>query len=50
MEILKTLIDFCISMLKISINLFGYEISLFSVFIWGLAIFIVTWILFGIFK
>lgn len=50
MEILKALINFCILMLKINISLFGYHVSLFGVFIWGMSIFAVTWILFGIFK
>lgn len=50
MEAFKTLINFCISILQISINLFGYHVSLFNVLVWGLAIYFVLRLVFGIFK
>lgn len=50
MEVVKAVISFCTFLLKMNINLFGYQISLLGVFIWGMAIFVVTWVLFGIFK
>lgn len=50
MEMIKVIIDLCMSILQISINLFGYHVSLLNVLVWGLAIFVVIWLLFGIFK
>lgn len=50
MSLIKSIIDLCIAVLQMNINLFGFQITLFSVFVWGLAIFIVVWLLFGIFK
>ena len=50
MSILKSIIDLCISLLSMKINLFGFNVTLSAVFIWGLAVFMLTWLLFGIFK
>ena len=50
MQYIKDLINFCISILNISINLFGFEISLLNVFVYGLALSLVSWLIFGIFK
>lgn len=50
MTAIKSLIQLCITILQININLFGFNISLFAVLVWGLALIIVTWLLFGLFK
>lgn len=50
MGLLKGIIDLCMSLLNMSINLFGFHVSLSAVFIWCLAIFLVSWLVFGIFK
>lgn len=50
MSSLKGIIDLCISLLNMQINLFGFRVSLAAVFIWGLAIYIIVWLVFGIFK
>lgn len=50
MTAIKSLIQLCMTILQININLFGYNVSLFAVLVWGLAIIAVTWFLFGLFK
>lgn len=50
MSVIKAILDLCLSILQININLFGFSVNLLSVFIWGLAIYVVIWLLFGIFK
>lgn len=50
MAAIKTLIQLCMTILQINIDLFGYNVSLFAVLAWGLAIIAVTWLLFGLFK
>lgn len=50
MSAVKSIINLCMTVMQYQINLFGYHVSLFAVFVWGLAIFLITWFLFGIFK
>lgn len=50
MNYLKSLMQLCITILQTNINLFGFNISLFAVLVWSLAIFTVAWLLFGLFK
>lgn len=50
MGIVKSIFDLCTVILQHKIYLFGFHVSLFNVFVWGLAIFIIVYLLFGIFK
>lgn len=50
MTAIKNLIQLCITILQVNFNLFGYNVSLFAMLVWGLAIFVVAWLLFGLFK
>ena len=50
MKELKFVIDFCIRVLSIDLNIEGYHFSLANVFIYGLLGFIVLFILFRIFR
>lgn len=50
MNVMKSIFDLCIVVLEYKIYLFGFHVSLLSVFVWGLAIYIIVYLLFGIFK
>lgn len=50
MNNVKIIIGFCYNLLNISINLFGYNISLLNVLIWGGLVCVVVWLFYGIMK
>lgn len=50
MELIKMILDLCMVVLQHKIYLFGFSVSLLNVLVWGLAIFLVVYLLFGIFK
>ena len=50
MEIIKTLIDSAITIMSININLFGYNITLINVAIYGVLGSIVMWFVFRLFR
>lgn len=47
MQNIKLIIDFCYRVLNISINLFGYGISMWQIFLFGILVYIVCYIFFG---
>ncbi len=50
MELVKMIIDLCMVVLQHKIYLFGFSVNLLNVLVWGLAIFMIVRLLFGIFK
>lgn len=50
MQDIKLIIDFCYRVMNISINLYGYSISLWQIFVFGILCYIVVWIFFGAMK
>lgn len=50
MNTIKLIIDFCISILNIEINLFGFNISMLGVLIYCIIAFLLSLLLFGLLK
>lgn len=50
MQNIKFIIDSCYLVLNIPINLFGYSISLWQFFLFGILVYVVVWIFFGAMK
>lgn len=50
MGIVKTVVNLCTATLNISINLFGFDISLMQLLIYSVIAFILSYLLFGLFK
>lgn len=50
MDSFALLIDFCYRIMNIPINLFGYSISIWHLFIFGGLVYIIVWLFFGIMK
>lgn len=50
MQSVKTIINFCTSILNISINLFGYDISLMMCLVFFSVLFLIVYFIFGLFK
>lgn len=50
MDSFKTLILFVISLLKIEFYVWGYNLSLWAIFVYGILATIVLWAIFKVFK
>lgn len=48
MESIGLLIRMCYSILNYGINLFGYPVSLWQVLVFGMLLFFIVWLIFGI--
>lgn len=50
MQSVKIIIDTCTNLLTLQLNLFGFNVSLMSVLVLGGCIFLLSWLIFGLFK
>lgn len=50
MEDFKSIILFIVSLLKIEFNVWGFNLSLWAIFVYGILASIVLWAIFKIFK
>lgn len=50
MDRIAGLLNFCFVVLNLSINLFGYSITMWQLFIFGGLVYIVVWLFFGMMR